>query len=262
MGVTIASSVLATQRGSQGYTPQVNSGDRSLAKREFQAAISHYRYALTWNASGIEAHVGLGNVFLKLGRKQRALEQFAAALKVNAHYAQAERGIHEARSEGQEQETFQELESEVNREPKNPDMQTTYAEELLERDRVKDAKSHAELAVSLDARQWHAYGVLGEIALREKDYNAARTNLQTAVLHDSTDDDSVLALGDLEFAQGNYSDAVRIFTRLVKLVPEESEGHQKLANAYEKSGNPAAAKAERLLALEIEKAAGGKGGKE
>ena len=45
-----------------------------------------------------------------MGRQQRAREQFAAALKIQPHSAEAERGIHEARSDGEEQEAFQELE--------------------------------------------------------------------------------------------------------------------------------------------------------
>ena len=250
------------QRGSQGYTPQVNAGDRAFGRNEFQAALSYYRAALQWNSNGLEAHVGLGNVYRKLGRQQKALEQYAAALKINPHSAVAERGIHEARSEGQEQEAFQTLENEAIREPRNADIQTTYSEELLERDRIKDAKERAELAVGLDARQWHAYGVLGQIALRSGDYNTARTDLQTAVRHDPSDDDSVLALGDLEFAQQNYGDAVRAYLQLTKLVPEESEGHRKLAAAYSKLGNHTAAKVESDLALAIEKAAGTRGGKE
>ena len=243
----------SNQRGSAGYVPQVNAGDRALRDHEYIAAASHYRNALEWDSNGVSAHVGLGNVYLKTGQKQRALEQFAAALKVAPHSAEAERGIHEARSDGQEQEAFQELEIVVTREPNNADIHTTYAEELLERDRVDEAESQAKLSLKLDPHQWHAFGVLGEVALRKGDLVSARSNLEIAVKHDEADDDSLLALGDLELRQKNYTAAVKDYRKLTKLVPEESEGHLRLADALDHVGDSIAASTERELAATIEK---------
>ena len=250
------------QRGSAGYVPQVNEGERALANHEYIAAASHFRYALEWDSRGVAAHVGLGNVYLKTGRKQRALEEFAAALKTFAHSADAERGIHEARTDGQEQDSFQQLEAEVVREPNNADIHTTYAEELLERDRVGSAKEQAILALKMDPHQWHAFGVLGEIALREGDFATAQADLDTAVNHDGRDDDSLLALGDLESRQKNYPAAVKAFRQLAKLVPEDSEAHRRLGDALEKTGAADEAQKERAIASEIERASNAKGGKE
>ena len=55
-------------------------------------------------------------------------------------------------------------------------------------------KPKATLALKLDSHQWHAYGALGEIAMHEGDAVAARRNLEMAIKHDDTDDDSLLAL--------------------------------------------------------------------
>ncbi len=243
-----------------GYTAQVNAGDRAFSRHEYTAAISRYREALVWNATGVAAHLGLGNTYLKIGRKQRALEQFGDVLKLNPHSAEAEHGIHVARTEGQEQEAFQQLEAEVFRDPKSADLNTTYAEELLERGRTAEAKSHAETALTLDKNQWHAYAVLGEIALQQGHLKEARPYIQAAVSHDNTDDDSFLALGDLEFQEGNFPAALKAYTQLVKLVPEEAEGHLKLATVMEKIGRSADALKEKELAAQIEQAQKQKGG--
>jgi len=192
---------------------------------------------------------------------QKAREEFAAALKISPHSADAERGIHEARSDGEEQEAFQELEQAVPQEPKNADLHTTYAEELLERDRVGEAKAQANLALSLDPHQWHAFGVLGQVAMKNGDLTGARQHLNTAIQHDGTDDDSLAALGDLEVLEKHYPAAVRLYRQLVKVAPEESQGHRKLADALDLAGDKDAAARERAVADGIEAAAKAKDGK-
>ncbi|MDR3690495.1 MAG: tetratricopeptide repeat protein [Fimbriimonas sp.] len=261
-GAFLVVSIAYAQRGSTGYIPQINEGERAFARHEYIAAASHFRSALQWRSDGVEAHIGLGNVYLKIGRSQRALEEFAAALKIDRHSADAERGIHVARTEGQEQESFQQIESEAVREPRNADIHTTYAEELLERDRVAAAKFEAQYSLKLDAHQWHAIGVLGEVSLKEGKFAEARQYLETACFHDSRDDDSVFALGEVYLNLKDYPAAVKAFRQLVKLVPEESDGHRKLADALGKSGDKPAAQKELEIAQTIEAANGQKGGKD
>jgi tetratricopeptide (TPR) repeat protein len=239
---------------------QLNLGDRAYTAQRYTAAASYYRTALQWNSAGVGAHVGLGNIYLKTSRNERAREEFAAALKYSSHSADAERGIHLARTDSEEQEAFQELESVVIREPKNADLHTTYAEELLERNRTDEAKAQAQLAIKLDPSQWHSFGVLGQVAMLAGDLKTARMNLETAIRHDSTDDDSLMALADLEVAQKNPAAAVKLLRQLVKVAPEESAGHAKLAAALDLTGDQAGAKKERAVAAEIEAAAKAKGG--
>jgi tetratricopeptide (TPR) repeat protein len=239
----------------------VNLGEHALAAKEFVAAASYFRTALQWNSNGVAAHLGLGNTYLQTSHPQKAREEFAAVLKVSPHSAEAERGIHEARSDGEEQEAFQELEVLVPKQPRNADIHTTYAEELLERDRTSEAKVEALLALKLDNKQWHAYGVLGLIAKKEGDLASARANLETAIKHDSADDDSLAGLGDLDLQEKNYSGAVKLYRQLVKVAPEESEGHRKLAQGLELLGQKDAARVEAAIADAIETAAKSKGGK-
>jgi Tfp pilus assembly protein PilF len=257
--LAVAACVVA-QRGTAGYIPQLNLGDRALAAQRYTAAAAYYRTALQWNPNGVGAHVGLGNVYLKTSHLERAREEFAAALKVSPHSADAERGIHEARTDGEEQEAFQELELLVPREPKNADIHTTYAEELLERDRAVEAKAQADLALKLDPHQWHAFGVLGQVAKKDGDLTKARLNLEMAIKHDDTDDDSLFALGEIEVQQKNYGPALKLFRQLVKVAPEESAGHLKLAEVLSHLGDARGASQERAVGESIEAAAKLRGG--
>ena len=260
VALSVVGATAWSQRGTFGYTPQVNLGERALARKQYSAAASYFRNALQYNASGVGAHIGLGNVYLRTSRSVKAREQFAIALKFSPHSAEAERGIHECRSDGEEQEAFQELELLVPKEPKNADIHTTYAEELLERDRTPEAKAQAELAIRLDSSQWHAWGVLGQVALKAGDLDAAFRFLETAIRHDNTDDDSLDALGKLYVIRKDYGGAVRAYRQWVLVAPEESEPHLKLREALESSGDHASAKTELALANAISAESKARGG--
>src|SRR5579871_3460204 len=116
------------QRGSAGYIPQLNQGREALKEKKWYSAATHFREALSWDRTGVDAHVGLGNAYLGAGEVKRALEEFKSALRLNPHSATAEFGIHQARSASEEEAAFEALEAQVKREPDNADVQTTYAE--------------------------------------------------------------------------------------------------------------------------------------
>ena len=251
-GIAVLCALAATaQRGTAGYTAQVNAGYRSLQAKKFGNAAEHFRYALTFNSSGVDAHNGLGQVYLKTGKRQRALEQFSEALKLSPHSSAAERGMHDARSDGEEERAFEELSDLANREPDNPDVQTTFAEELIERDRFSEAKTRAERALGQDNHQWHAYCALGRIAAKEGDAATARKDLQIAVSHDYTDDDALEALGGIELAAHHIDQAIRWFKKLADLLPDEAEGHELLAEAYSANGQTELAAKQRSVAEAI-----------
>jgi Tfp pilus assembly protein PilF len=222
-----------------------------MSNHQYESAASHFRYAIVWDSRGVDAHVGLGEVYLKQGKKERALEQFAYVLSIDRHSSAAERDIHEARTEGQEEQAFRDLELQVPREPNNADLHTTYAEELVERDRLSDAVYQATKALDLDPKQWHAHCALGRVELKLGHFAEARSHLQLAIAHDPTDDDALSALGDLDMKEGHADKAVADYRALTKLIPEEAEGHEKLAAALEATGDKTGAAAERKTAADI-----------
>ena len=182
--------VACAQRGSQGYTAQLYQGQTSFKANRFNAAAYHFRSALEWDQNGVDAHIGLGNVYLHTAKEERAVEEFQAALRLRPHSAEAERAIHAARersNKGEEEKAFQELEVLVKQDAKNADIHTTYAEELVERDRLPEAQKEAELALKLDAKQGHAYCALGRIAVKQGKEDAAQKYLETAIHFDNTD---------------------------------------------------------------------------
>ncbi len=248
-GITIAIALCAPaaycQRGSQSYVAQVNQGKEALRERQWRSAESHFRTALQWDSRGVEAHLGLGEAYLAIGEVQRAQEQFSAALHLKPHSAEAERGIHQARSEGEEERAFQALKEQVKSEPGNADVLATYAEELIERNQIELARNEATLAIKIDPRQGHAYCALGRIAFKEGKAEEAKTLLDKAVRFDNTDDDALALLGDLAMRRKDYLKAVSFYRRVVSVVPDELEGHRKLIEALTMSGDARAAAREK-----------------
>lgn len=224
------------QRGSAGYLPQIRAGDRALAEHRYSSAAYAYRYALEWNTNGVEAHVGLGYVYLKTGKRERALDQFAAALHIKPHSDEAERGIHLARTPSEEESAFQDLVLQAKAEPNNADVQTTYSEELIERGRRAEAKDRAEAALKLNPNMWHAYCALGRIAAHDGDDQLAEHDLEIAVGHDDQDDDAIETLGDIATKHLQYTYAEFWYRKLVKILPDERAGYEKLISTLDSAG--------------------------
>ena len=251
LGAAVAIGLLAlpihAQRGSQGYVPQFNQGRQALRDRKWSAAAYHFRMALEWDSKGVGARAGLGEVYLKTGRIARALEEFKAVLRLKPHSAEAEQGIHQARTEGEEERAFQALAEQIKNDPENADAHTTYAEELLERNQTEPARREAELALKLDAKQGHAWCVLGRIAAKEARDDEARALLEKAIRLDNTDDDALATLGDLAMRKKDYARAASFYRRVVGVVPDETEGHRKLADALTLAGDARGAAREKQM---------------
>jgi Tfp pilus assembly protein PilF len=233
------------QRGSAGYIPQLYRGQQALREHRWASAASYFRTALEWNRTGIDAHLGLADVYLHTGRPKRAIEEYNVVFRMNPHSSEAERGIHEARTEGEEEASFQALVEQVKAEPNNADVHTTYAEELVERNRLDEAQKEAETALKLDPRQGHAYCALGRIAAKQGDDDRARRNLEIAVKRDSTDDDAFATLGDLAMKAKDYKQAVAYYRHVVQIVPDETEGYHKLLDALKAAGDTHGAEREQ-----------------
>jgi Tfp pilus assembly protein PilF len=225
------------QRGSSGYIPQLYRGQEALKAKKWSSAASYFRTALEWNRNGVEAHLGLANVYLHRGQMKRAIEEYNVVFRLNPHSAEAERGVHQARSAGEEDAAFLALQEQVKAEPNNADALTTYAEELVERNRLEEGQKEAELALRLEPGLGHAYCALGRIAAREGKDDEAQKDLLIATRRDSTDDDAFSTLGDLAMKAKDYKQAVTYYRRVVQIVPDETEGYQKLIAALTAAGD-------------------------
>jgi Tfp pilus assembly protein PilF len=240
----------SAQRGSQGYTAQLYQGQASLRANRLSTAAYHFRTALEWNQDGADAHIGLGTVYLQTGKEEKAVDEFQAALRLRPHSAEAERLIHTARersNKGQEEKAFQALEEQVKHDTKNPDIHTTYAEELVERNRLDEAQREALLALKLDSKQGHAYCALGRIAMIQGKETDAQKYWETALHYDNTDDDALSGLGDVAMKAKDFRRAADYYHRVIVFVPGLVEGHKKYLEALTGLGDTRRAEKEKAV---------------
>lgn len=240
------------QRGSSGYVPQLHRGQEALRARKWASAASAFREALRWNRNGVEAHTGLGRAYLAIGQTKRAADEFRTALRLNPHAEDAERGLHQATTEGEDEEAFKKLEEQVKSEPENVDILTTYAEELVERGRLDEAELHAEVVLRLNPKEAHAYCVLGRVEAKKGNDAEAVKNLEIAIKLDNSDDDAFVTLGDLAMKAKDYKKAVRYYRRVTSIVPDQTDGHRKLAEALTASGDTKGAEREGQIIQRLE----------
>ncbi len=236
------------------YASIMRAGYTSLAHKNWPAAASYFREAIRWDRRSADAHAGLGTAYLHLAEAMRAQDEFNAALRCNRHNAEAERGLHLLRSADEEENAFKALEEQVKAEPDNADLLATYAEELVERSRYEEARQQAEAALKIKPKMGHAYCALGRVAVHDGKDEDARKYLAIAIKTDRHDDDAFGALGDLDMRAKDYAAAIADYQRATAIVPEERQWHEKLRDASAAMGNTQEATRQQNIIDELSKA--------
>ena len=223
-------------------------GRVALAHENWTAAASAFRGALSYDPRSADAHAALGTAYIHLVLIERAQDEFNAALRLNIHCAEAERGVHLLRTTDQEEAAFKALEEQVKRQPNDANLHAAYAEELIERNRFEEAQKEADSAVRLKPQLGHAYCALGHIAVHKGDDAQARKDFTLAVQADKRDDDACAGLGDLAMKEKDYKTATAHYRRAAAIVPQERQWHEKLRSALLAAGDaPGAAQEAAIL---------------
>lgn len=236
------------------YGNLMKAGRDALRQKQWASAASYFRNATGWEGRSADAHAGLGTAYLHLAQTQRAGDEFKAALRINRHNAEAERGLHLVRSPDEEENAFQALTEQVKGEPNNADLRATYAEELVERNRFDEAQKEAEAALQIKPKIGHAYCALGRVAAHNGKDDEARRNFLVAVKADKHDDDAWGGLGDLAMKEKDYPAAIANYQHAAAIVPEEQQWHEKLRDAYKAAGNAQGAEQQQTLLDSLVKA--------
>lgn len=116
---------------------------------------------------------------------------------------------------------------------------------------VDEAKAEFEKELQVDPNNAAAEFVLGELARRSGDWNAAAQHFGRATTLDRGFIEAYLALGMSLAAGGKYAEAIAPLETYVKLQPADPAGHYQLAIAYARTGNSAGAARETALQKEM-----------
>lgn len=110
-----------------------------------------------------------------------------------------------------------------------------------------EAKKELEEELKIDPQSASAEFVLGELARRAGEWDAAIYHFTRASQFDAGFLEAYLALGMSLSSAGKYADAIAPLQIYVKMEPTDPAGHYQLAMAYTRTGNKAAADRELKL---------------
>jgi Flp pilus assembly protein TadD len=227
---------------------QILLGQDCMHDHQWSDAVYHFRLAVAMQYRNSEAHADLGYAYLNRADIERARWQFEEALRIRPNYPAAKKGLILTYQDEQNRDAYLlQLRATVATDPKNADAVASVAEELFDRGHVDEATQEANEALRLSPGLGHAHCVLGHIALSQGDNDTAVKELQAAIKADRNDDDAWGALGDIAMAGADYHTAIDDYKHSVAAFPQHRVWHEKLADAYAKSGDTRSADHERSL---------------
>ncbi|HEY3025179.1 MAG TPA: tetratricopeptide repeat protein [Pyrinomonadaceae bacterium] len=202
--------------------PRVIYIDALLAsdRGDLKAAISGFREALRQDATLFGAWQDLGLAYIKSGRWNEAVENFAELSK---------------------------------RQPDAVEVAYFYALSLYNAGRVAEAEREARRTLRLDAGTSAAHTLLGIILASRGDADAeASESLSQAVALDPSSFDAHFYLGRVQYTMRYYAAAVQSLRAALKLNPKHAEARFFLGTALEAAGDSQSALGEYQKLIEIE----------
>jgi tetratricopeptide (TPR) repeat protein len=155
----------ALARDPECYEAKVAEGradDFALDATKSEAA---FRTAIGWHAERVDAHIGLGRVLLKNGRKDEALAELRRAVQLDPNGSDALYELAMALGPGAERARL--LEQATRERPSFADAWAALGALELSSGRVAEAKTAAEAAVRNDPKSAEPHVLLGKVALAE-----------------------------------------------------------------------------------------------
>jgi Flp pilus assembly protein TadD len=190
-----------------------------LKQRQLSEAVTYFTRWLELRPDEIEPRLARAQIYVDTRQFVDALKDFSEVLKQSPENFRARLGL---------------------------------ALSLLSEARVAEAEP--ELLVCRRLRPDNPEPIIGlaECAMEKGDFLKARTLLGQAL---DLDPASVLAyrdLGNLNFSQQRYEEAVSNFTQIVRLAPDDRQGHLRLAQALNRLGRKEEAKEHEERYKELE----------
>lgn len=119
---------------------------------------------------------------------------------------------------------------------------------LMKQEKYEDAQRAAAKAKALAPLEADSSALLGLIALRAKDLDAATTAFADAIRLDPNSTKAYLGAAAVKLESEQYDDAIAICERVMGMDPSEGQAHEMLAKIYIKKGDKGAA-AEELKGI-------------
>ena len=186
----------------QPSSPKIHTdlGNLYSRKGKWQAAIACYRKAISLKPRYANAHLNYARVLLKIGKKQEFIQEMSLALSIQAKIGSALDRFYLANA-------------------------------LVEQGKDQQAISFYYKAIVLNPKFVQAYHRVAEILSQQKKYPQAIEFLKQGINQNPNDVESFYLLGQQFELMDSWDNAVKIFSKVLKLDPQFPGASQKLNRA-------------------------------
>ena len=182
------------------YPAETSLGYLELARKDPKASLPHFDRALEAHAADVSALVGRGQALLGLGRDADAIAAFESALAADASLVDIRRRVDVL--------TFRQSEEVIAR-----------ARQAARAGRLDEATQAYAAAIAASPDSPFLYRELAAIERQQNKTDAALEHLRKAVALDPTDARSLVLIGDILAARGEYDGAIQSYSEAAGLEP-------------------------------------------
>jgi tetratricopeptide (TPR) repeat protein len=182
------------------YPAETSLGYLELARKDAKAALPHFDRTLEAQAGDVSALVGRGQSLLTLGREADAVAAFEAALAADASLTDVRRRVDVLKFRASEE-------------------QIARARQAARSGRLDEAVQAYTAAIAGSPDSPFLYRELAAVEKQQNHPDAALEHLRNAVALDPTDARSLIQIGDILEARGEYDKAIQAYSEAAALEP-------------------------------------------
>ncbi|MBM3315466.1 tetratricopeptide repeat protein [candidate division WOR-3 bacterium] len=207
-------------------------GDAYAEFRMFEPALVQYQKAATIDESLVEAHLKSGQAYLTSGKPDRARASFEKVLLLKPELAEAGRGLFLTLCAlGQTGEAVKLGREAVAAAPDALDLRRSFAELLLESNRLPEAVQQFEEIARRTPEEAEAHRLLAGVLSRAGDAGRAAASFRKAVDLGSKAPDALLSVGKSQLDDGRLAEAAKLLAPAVAAAPGNALARLWLAQA-------------------------------
>ncbi len=203
-----------------------------------KAQAAHLQAALEYDRKNSDIHASLARYYLGEKQLERAIEFYNNAITYKPSFAQARFELASILSRtGRQQDAFEQLRSAVKSNGENVEYLYALSKTAFEINKTSLALKTARKAISLRDNDAELMGWTGFLYLRTGSLDSAKQLLAAALKFDNSCLPCYRYLGDVTFAQKNYSDAIKIYERALQMGGHNETVSVMLGNSLLLSGD-------------------------
>ncbi len=223
-------------------TPQVErmleAGDALIKENHFDEAKNLFESVIQVKPNSARAWHGLGLIAIQKGDREKAIQNMLQAVGRNRQFLEAYRSLLALFEENEDWENVLRIARILNEEsPDNPRYALKVALACLALNKLEDAEAFFRKVIRLSPRLAAAYKGLGDVYIRQEDYDAAMENYHKAIDLDPNDVSIINSIAMTYVRIGKTEDGVKQYEAALRLEPENPLLIFNMGYAYERKGD-------------------------